>query len=58
MAVTIGFAVWGRSCAEIWRRRLVDVGGRGNGDVDRQTYNRVQVGGTASGFDAGASYHF
>jgi outer membrane immunogenic protein len=27
-------------------------------DVDRQQYNRVQVGGTASGVDVGASYHF
>jgi outer membrane immunogenic protein len=27
-------------------------------DVDRQQYNRVQVGGTASGIDVGASYHF
>ncbi len=27
-------------------------------DVDRQTYNRVRVGGTASGVDVGASYHF
>jgi outer membrane immunogenic protein len=27
-------------------------------DVDRQPYNRVQVGGTASGIDLGASYRF
>ena len=27
-------------------------------DVDRQQYNRVLVGGTASGVDVGASYHF
>ncbi len=27
-------------------------------DVDRQQYNHVQVGGTASGVDIGASYHF
>jgi outer membrane immunogenic protein len=27
-------------------------------DVDRRTYNRVQVGGTASGIDAGVSYRF
>jgi len=27
-------------------------------DVDRQQYNRVQVGGTAFGVDVGASYHF
>ena len=27
-------------------------------DVDRQPYNRVQVGGTASGVDLGASYRF
>jgi outer membrane immunogenic protein len=27
-------------------------------DVDRQQYNRVRVGGTASGVDVGASYHF
>jgi outer membrane immunogenic protein len=27
-------------------------------DVDRQTYNRVSVGATASGVDAGINYHF
>jgi opacity protein-like surface antigen len=27
-------------------------------DIDRQQYNRVQVGATASGVDVGASYHF